>query len=165
MTAPDLIETAKQIRTWLATHENQDQHDLNIANQLLKLQEETGEAAAAWIGIQGQNPRKGVTHIVEDLINELVDVAITALVTAHALHPYPQFPIQRRCRELIRRINDAQELADQPAETPTVHDWQPYIHPRGRHRGHTAKQRRCTRCALWETSYNQLQPCTEEGTP
>lgn len=47
--------------------------------RVLKLQEEAGEAAAAYIGMTGQNPRKGVTHTQTDLLNELADVAVTAL--------------------------------------------------------------------------------------
>lgn len=48
--------------------------------QMLKLQEEAGEVAAAWIGYLGQNPRKGVTHTLEDVFSELADVVITAKV-------------------------------------------------------------------------------------
>lgn len=38
-----------------------------------------GRAATAYIGMTGQNPRKGVTHYRSDLCLELADVAITAL--------------------------------------------------------------------------------------
>lgn len=48
--------------------------------QLLKVQEEAGEAAAALIGAYGYNPRKGVTHSKEDIANELADVVISALI-------------------------------------------------------------------------------------
>lgn len=47
--------------------------------RVLKLVEEAGEAAAAYIGMVGQNPRKGVTHSLDDLLGELADVALTAL--------------------------------------------------------------------------------------
>lgn len=47
---------------------------------LLKLSEEVGEVASAYIGMTGQNPRKGVTHTREDVASELCDVVITALV-------------------------------------------------------------------------------------
>lgn len=49
------------------------------AMRILKLTEEAGEAAAAFIGVTGQNPRKGVTHTLDDLLGELADVAITAM--------------------------------------------------------------------------------------
>lgn len=48
--------------------------------QLLKLTEECGEVAEAYIGATGANPRKGYSHSHEDVRSELLDVAITALV-------------------------------------------------------------------------------------
>ncbi len=47
--------------------------------RLAKLTEESGEVIAAYIGATGQNPRKGVTHSVDDVLAELLDVAVTAL--------------------------------------------------------------------------------------
>lgn len=47
--------------------------------RLAKLAEEVGEVIAAYIGATGQNPRKGVTHWVNDVRTELLDVAVTAL--------------------------------------------------------------------------------------
>ncbi|MFT4288155.1 MazG-like family protein [Nocardioides sp.] len=47
--------------------------------RLAKITEEAGEVIAAFIGATGQNPRKGVTHNTADVIEELLDVAITAL--------------------------------------------------------------------------------------
>ncbi len=44
-----------------------------------KIAEEYGEVVAAIIGHLGQNPRKGTTHSVEDVVAELLDVAVTAL--------------------------------------------------------------------------------------
>lgn len=56
-----------------------------IPVQLLKVQEEAGEAAAAFIGALGYNPRKGVTHKYEDVADELADVVVTALVGINML--------------------------------------------------------------------------------
>jgi NTP pyrophosphatase (non-canonical NTP hydrolase) len=50
------------------------------AVQLLKLSEEVGEAASAYIGLTGMNSRKGVYATREDLLGELGDVIITAAV-------------------------------------------------------------------------------------
>jgi len=47
--------------------------------RLAKVAEESGEVVAAWIGATGQNPRKGVTHTLDDVADELCDVALTAL--------------------------------------------------------------------------------------
>lgn len=48
--------------------------------QLAKMVEEVGEAAGAYIGMIGANPRKGETHTMEDFHTELLDVALTALM-------------------------------------------------------------------------------------
>jgi hypothetical protein len=47
--------------------------------RVAKVSEEAGEAIAAYIGATGQNPRKGVTHTIDDVTEELLDVAVTAL--------------------------------------------------------------------------------------
>lgn len=47
--------------------------------RLAKLSEEEGEVIGAYIGATGQNPRKGVTHSTADVLEELLDVAVTAL--------------------------------------------------------------------------------------
>lgn len=47
--------------------------------RLAKVAEEGGEVVAAYIGATGQNPRKGQTHVIHDVVDELMDVAITAL--------------------------------------------------------------------------------------
>jgi 8-oxo-dGTP pyrophosphatase MutT (NUDIX family)/NTP pyrophosphatase (non-canonical NTP hydrolase) len=48
--------------------------------RVLKLTEETGEAAQALIGMQGWNPRKGISATRDDLLDELADVMLTAAV-------------------------------------------------------------------------------------
>jgi NTP pyrophosphatase (non-canonical NTP hydrolase) len=48
--------------------------------RLLKLTEEVGEVADAFIGMQGLNRRKGVCRTRDDLLDELADVIITAAV-------------------------------------------------------------------------------------
>lgn len=55
-------------------------HQAEMTMQMLKLTEEAGEVAGAWIGMTGQNPRKGQTHTLDDVLSELADVAITAMV-------------------------------------------------------------------------------------
>lgn len=47
--------------------------------RILKLAEETGEAAEALIGMQG-NSRKGICKTRDDLLAELADVIITAAI-------------------------------------------------------------------------------------
>jgi NTP pyrophosphatase (non-canonical NTP hydrolase) len=68
---------------WLDEANGADPHELTC--RILKVTEEAGEAAGAWIGVLGQNPRKGVTHSRDDVANELADVALTALVAIESL--------------------------------------------------------------------------------
>ncbi len=56
-----------------------------IGLRVLKVCEESGEAAKAWIGFTGQNPRKGITHTKDEVIAELLDTALTALLAAQSV--------------------------------------------------------------------------------
>jgi NTP pyrophosphatase (non-canonical NTP hydrolase) len=77
-TIPDLWQHVAAALDWLDTANGRSEQQ--TAMQILKITEEAGEAAAAYIGMTGQNPRKGVTHTRDDVAGELCDVAITALV-------------------------------------------------------------------------------------
>ncbi|SCF44055.1 NTP pyrophosphatase, house-cleaning of non-canonical NTPs [Micromonospora matsumotoense] len=74
---------ARSARAWLDAANGTDQTELTC--RILKLTEEAGEAAGAWIGVLGQNPRKGVTHSHEEVAAELADVVFTALVAIESL--------------------------------------------------------------------------------
>lgn len=54
--------------------------DVPVEARLLKLTEEVGEVAEAFLGIHGLNKRKGVCRTRDDLLAELADVIITAAV-------------------------------------------------------------------------------------
>jgi NTP pyrophosphatase (non-canonical NTP hydrolase) len=54
--------------------------DVPVEIRLLKLTEEIGEVADAFLGVRGLNSRKGVCHTRDDLLDELSDVIITAAV-------------------------------------------------------------------------------------
>jgi hypothetical protein len=54
--------------------------DHEIACRVMKLTEETGEAVAAYLGMTGQNPRKGTCATTADLASELCDVIVTAMI-------------------------------------------------------------------------------------
>ncbi len=68
---------------WLNAHHEPD--NTEIAMRLLKVAEEAGEVAQAWIGTTGQNPRKGITHTRHDVAAELADVIFAALVAVSSL--------------------------------------------------------------------------------
>jgi len=59
--------------------------DVPVEVRILKLTEEIGEAAEAFIGVHGLNARKGICRSREDLLDELADVIITAAVAMSAV--------------------------------------------------------------------------------
>ena len=73
------------------------------ALRLLKLTEETGEVAQAYIGATGQNPRKGVTHSPEDVADELCDVIVTAMVALHSFTDQPEQHLADKLHTITRR--------------------------------------------------------------
>lgn len=73
----DLFECARRVTAWLDSMNLPSEHE--TAMRIIKLQEEAGEVAQAYIGWRGQNPRKGVTHTREQVLEELADVVMTAL--------------------------------------------------------------------------------------
>ncbi|MFI7024549.1 MazG-like family protein [Micromonospora sp. NPDC049900] len=75
--------TVRTARDWLDATNGTGEAELTC--RMLKLTEEAGEVAGAWIGCLGQNPRKGVTHTRADVAAELADVAFTALVAIESL--------------------------------------------------------------------------------
>lgn len=90
-------------RRWLDEHNGSEQPELTL--RILKIVEEAGEAASAWIGTIGQNPRKGVTHTRSDVAAELGDVAFTALVAAASLGFDPETVLADVARKVTARLN------------------------------------------------------------
>ncbi|GAA4719005.1 MazG-like family protein [Phytohabitans rumicis] len=82
MTA-DVYAAVHAAANWLDEHNGGG--DAELMAQILKVTEEAGEVAAAWIGATGRNPRKGVTHTYGDVAKELADVAFAALVAIDSL--------------------------------------------------------------------------------
>src|SRR4051812_46092163 len=77
---------------------------LELTCRVLKVTEEAGEAAQAWIGALGQNPRKGVTHTREQVADELADVAFTALVAMASIGADPREVMDRVAAKVLRRM-------------------------------------------------------------
>ncbi len=63
---------------WLDAANGRGPHE--TAMRMMKIAEETGEAVAAYIGLAGANPRKGVTAGPDDLAGELCDVVLATLI-------------------------------------------------------------------------------------
>lgn len=78
LAASNVFAAINRLGEYLDEHNGTGRSEMTM--QILKITEEAGEAAAAWIGATGQNPRKGVTHTMGEVEEELADVAITALV-------------------------------------------------------------------------------------
>jgi len=78
-----LYATTANVAAWLDRENGTDPHE--TLSRVLKVGEEFGEAAAAYIGTTGQNPRKGTTHTVRDVADELADVVLAALVAMNSL--------------------------------------------------------------------------------
>jgi NTP pyrophosphatase (non-canonical NTP hydrolase) len=75
--------------------------------RISKIAEELGEAIQAFIGVTGQNPRKGIDHIQEEVMNELADTAITAIL---AMQHFEKDTY--RVRDLLRaKINKIENRA------------------------------------------------------
>jgi NTP pyrophosphatase (non-canonical NTP hydrolase) len=75
-----------------------------LSSRILKLTEEAGEVAAAWIGVIGSNPRKGVTHTPQQVAEELADVALTALVAIQSLGFDARTQLNARAVTILGRL-------------------------------------------------------------
>jgi NTP pyrophosphatase (non-canonical NTP hydrolase) len=78
-----------------------------LALRLMKLSEEVGEVVQAYIGMTGQNPRKGVSHTREDVAAELCDVVITAMVALCSFAPDPAAALRAKIEAVDARYLDA----------------------------------------------------------
>ncbi|MGH9380820.1 MAG: MazG-like family protein [Thermoanaerobaculia bacterium] len=79
-----LGDAIRAAANWLDEHNGASREELGL--RVMKVAEEAGEAIQAWIGVTGQNPRKGFTHSHADVAAELADVAFAALVAIESLN-------------------------------------------------------------------------------
>lgn len=101
MFTPDQWSTIHRITAWL--DQNNGTSETEIGLRLLKLTEEAGEVAQAWIGTMGQNPRKGVTHTVAEVQDELIDVMVTAAVALTSLAENPATLVAEKLAKIEAR--------------------------------------------------------------
>jgi NTP pyrophosphatase (non-canonical NTP hydrolase) len=106
----DVWDAVAASRAWLDDHNGDAEPELGL--RILKIVEEAGEAAAAWIGTLGQNPRKGVTHSRQDVAAELGDVAFTALVAAASLGYDPREVLAQVAAKVRARLTGPEESLD-----------------------------------------------------
>lgn len=93
--------TIRDLVAWLDTQNGRS--DTEISLRILKLTEEVGEVAQGWIGVTGQNPRKGVTHSVEDVADELCDVIVTAAVALTSITRDPAAHLDTKLATIAAR--------------------------------------------------------------
>jgi NTP pyrophosphatase (non-canonical NTP hydrolase) len=98
-----VLDVVKLSVLWLGLYRPVD--DREITMRLLKVTEEAGEAAQAWIGATGQNPRKGVTHSRADVAAELADVVVAALVAVASLDLDPAAVLAAKVTALRKRLD------------------------------------------------------------
>ncbi|MGI5213759.1 hypothetical protein [Plantactinospora sp. CA-290183] len=100
----------RDLRAWLDRANGADRPELTC--RVLKVAEEAGEAAGAWIGMIGQNPRKGVSHDRDDVAAELADVALAALVAIESLDLDARRVLAARADRVRRRAGEPGSAAD-----------------------------------------------------
>ncbi|MFF3928200.1 MazG-like family protein [Streptomyces hirsutus] len=93
--------TIRHLVAWLDRENGRSQQEITL--RLLKLSEEAGEVAQAWIGVQGQNPRKGVTHTTADVADELVDAMVTAAVALASITDDPAAHLDAKLAKIAAR--------------------------------------------------------------
>ncbi|ANS67960.1 hypothetical protein SLINC_5736 [Streptomyces lincolnensis] len=97
-----------RIAAALDTASGTSEHE--AAMRLMKVTEEAGEASAAYIGMTGQNPRKGTTHTPADVADELCDVIIAAAVALHSFTTAPAAVLDAKLHAVARRLTSPSEI-------------------------------------------------------
>ncbi|MGW7053090.1 MazG-like family protein [Streptomyces sp. NPDC054887] len=101
MLNPDHWKTINGLVEWIDGENGRDAHE--VAMRIMKVTEEAGEVSAAYIGMTGQNPRKGVTHTVEDVQDELCDVILAAAVALASLTDKAQDVLDAKLAKVAAR--------------------------------------------------------------
>lgn len=101
MLTVDQWRTITFLTAWLDRENGRSSHE--IAMRLLKITEEAGEVASAYVGMTGQNPRKGITHSREDVQGEVCDVILAAAVALASLTDDPAAVLAAKLRTVADR--------------------------------------------------------------
>lgn len=109
MLNPEQWSTIRDLVAWLDEQNGRSQQEVTL--RLLKLTEEAGEVAQAWIGVQGQNPRKGVTHTAADVADELCDVIVTAVVALASVVDDPADHLDAKLARIAARSRTPEAVA------------------------------------------------------
>ena len=81
----DMGEILRDISIWLDKANAHRDPEAATWGRVAKVAEEVGEVIDAMIGMTAQNPRKGLYSDVNHVVEELLDVALTALAAVEHL--------------------------------------------------------------------------------
>lgn len=107
MTDEELNRQIKVLSDWLDEANAHRDPEARTWGRLAKLSEEAGEVIEAFIGVTGQNPRKGTNRSLDNVRKELLDVAMTALQAHYHLfqgQPSPMEDLRQHSLNLLKRI-------------------------------------------------------------
>jgi hypothetical protein len=79
----EVWEDIESLTQWLNDSNGFNDHEMTL--RIMKIGEEFGEVVNAHIGAIGQNPRKGFYATQQDVIKELCDVIVTAMVAMNSM--------------------------------------------------------------------------------
>jgi NTP pyrophosphatase (non-canonical NTP hydrolase) len=109
MINPEQWSTIRNLVAWLDGENGRTQQEITL--RLLKLVEEAGEVAQAWVGVVGQNPRKGITHSRSDVADELCDVIVTAAVALTSIVDDPAGHLDVKLARIEARPRTPEQVA------------------------------------------------------
>lgn len=119
-TTAEFMEALVALSKWIDEANSHRDPETVTIHRLFKLTEEAGEVATAAIGAFGANPRKGVTNGFDEVLDELLDVAITALGAYEHLQGYEgnsMKDLHAKMLKVARRANVIPEAAEEVTAT------------------------------------------------
>lgn len=105
ISAGDLFDVVARLTAWHDDHAGRDREQQGL--RVAKTAEEAGEALGAWFGVVGNNPRKGFSHGVEDVADELADTVLAALIAIDSLDRDPATVLTRCVEKCLARTESA----------------------------------------------------------
>lgn len=105
MTGDDLFEIVPTLVAWHDAHARCDREQRGL--RIAKAGQEAGEAMEAWFGVVGNNPRKGVSHTLDDVVDELGDTVLAALIAIASVGRDPAEVLGATVAKCLSRIGAA----------------------------------------------------------
>ncbi len=114
---PDPGTLLVRLSEWIDAGNAHRDPEARTWGRIAKIGEECGEAIEAFLALTGQNPRKGVTGVADDVVEELLDVAVTALGAIEHLREHDGRALDLLATK-IRRVAYRAGLTDEPTPEP-----------------------------------------------